>query len=321
MSEFARIAKLAARFKRAPAPAVGIGDDCAVLANATASLAVSVDAAVDGVHFTRELISLDLAAARAVEAALSDLAAMGASIASEPAGSSGILCALTLPRDFSEPEFEALLEGIARAADRAGACVLGGNLSAGPVLSITTTVLGRIPDRTLLRSGARVGDRVCVTGTPGAAALGLAALRSGRGDESMFAPFVTAWREPRARIAEGLALARYATAAIDVSDGLAQDAAHMATASACAIELDLTALPMHVDQVRSAGSLGLDAVQLALGGGEDYELLFACAHDGALDLSVIGATVIGRVVAGTGVWIVDANGRRPWSGTGFDHFA
>jgi thiamine-monophosphate kinase len=320
MGEFERIARLARRFGQPPPPAVGIGDDCAVLPPTSYATALKVDASVEGVHFTRALLALDQAAERAVEATLSDLAAAGASIAYAPHGGCGILCALTVPRETSEEDFDALIEGVARAAERAGAVVLGGNLAAGPVITLTTTAIGRIEGRALTRHGARPGERLCVTGVVGAAALGLRALTAGRGDDPAFAPFVRAWRAPRARLREGAAIARFASAAVDLSDGLTLDAGHLARASDCGVVIDLDALPMLPRQREAAASLGLDATALALAGGEDYEVCFAAPVVRSAPEGSAGWTVIGEMVDEHGVWVRDASGVRPYAPRGWDHF-
>lgn len=319
MGEFERIARLARRFGLPPAPAVGIGHDCALVPPIDAWTAWSVDASVEGVHFTRAMLSLDLAAERAVEAALSDLAAAGATPAWNGRGGCGVLSALTLPRDLDEADFDALVEGIARATERAGAVVLGGNLAAAPVLSLTTTVVGRIEGRRILRDGARPGDRVFVTGIVGAAALGVQALKSSRIDPR-FDPFVMRWRAPRARLAEGVFIAAHASAAIDISDGLAQDLGHVCTASGCGAVIDVARLPMLASQRDAATALGLDAIELALTGGEDYELCFTAPSMPPATGSLTPWTDIGEIVAGTGVYVRDGSGTRPVAHHGWDHF-
>jgi thiamine-monophosphate kinase len=311
VSEFDRIARLTRRFGRPAPPVIGIGDDCAVIPSGDKPLALSVDAAVEGVHFTRALVSLDCASERAVEAALSDLAAVGANTGDPRAG---ILCALTLPPSLSERDFDALIEGIARAAERNHATVLGGNLASAETLTITTTVIGAVASRAVTRSGARPGDRVYVTGAVGAAALGLRALLAGRGDEAWFGPFVTRWRAPRARLEAGVAIAPFASAAVDISDGLAQDAGHIARASGCRIVIDSSAIPMLEGQIEAARALGCNAVELALTGGEDYELCFTAS--GARE----GWFAIGEVVEGSGVAVRDGASVRDAVMAGWDHF-
>lgn len=311
--EFDRIRRLSTRFRGPPPPALGIGDDAAIHPHVDGPLVVTVDASVEGVHFRREWAPLDRLASRAVHAAASDLGAMGA----DPSRSGGgVLFALELPNDLDAAAFDAIIEGLASAAESLRAPVLGGNLtrSASSSLSITTTAMGVAP-RPMLRKGARVGDNVFVFGAIGAARVGVEALLAGRAQEPSLAPFVEQWLCPRAQIAEGLSIAAIATACIDVSDGLAQDAAHIADDSSVSIEFDAALLPLTASQRAASQRLGFDAIELAVRGGEDYVLLFTARED-----SVDGATKIGRVVDGRGVFIV-REGERERAPSGWDHFA
>ncbi len=315
--EEGRIARLRAIFSRGvPRGALGlevdIGDDAAVLAPALGREVLSVDAHVEGVHFRRAWLSLHELGARAATAALSDLAAMGA----EPRA---VLLSLALSDDVTDDQLDALAVGVREAADDVGARVVGGNLTRASEISLHTTVLGRMTEAPLRRVGAKVGDGVFVTGTLGAAALGLAALEAGRHAEPSFAPFVARWRRPHARITEGRRIALLATAAIDVSDGLVVDLERLAAASGVGVDLRVSELPFAPGHAASAASLGRDSVALALGGGEDYELAFTAPIGMAVsDL----ATRIGEVVGRPGVVVRDAaGGEIAVSRSGFDHFA
>ncbi len=306
--EFERIARLKELFGPLDAPDLGIGDDCAVVHDPR-PLVVTVDSAVEGVHFDRRWISLPDLAARAVEAAVSDLAAMGAV-------PRDLLLAWTLPRESPDEMVTDLARGVLRVTRRLGMRVIGGNLSAAPVLSLTTTALGREAGPSLRRDGARVGDSLAVTGHPGAAAIGLRALMAGRGDEAAFADFVDRWRSPRARIAEGRSLVARAHSAIDLSDGLAQDASHIAEASGCALLIDADRLPWRPGQREAASALGFDPTKLALHGGEDYELLAS----GPADAFDERWTLIGEVIPGAGVLLRRDGATAPLSALGWDHF-
>jgi thiamine-monophosphate kinase len=150
----------------------------------------------------------------------------------------------------------------------------------------------------------------------GAAAVGLRALLAGRGDDPALAPFIRHWLRPRARVDLAQDVSVWGRAAIDVSDGLAQDALHLAHASGVAIELSATHLPLLAGQVEAAQGLGCDARVLALNGGEDYELLVASREP--LPTSW---TEVGRVIEGEGVWICEEGGARSlWRAEGWDHF-
>ena len=164
---------------------------------------------------------------------------------------------------------------------------------------------GAAPERPLLRSGARAGDALFVTGTLGAAALGLSLLSRDEGAREQAAAFVERWRRPRARFDRIPALLGVASSAIDVSDGLAQDLAHLARASGVAAIVESALLPLEDGHAVLATALGLDGDLLALSGGEDYELLFTAEAD-AVDASI--ATRIGSVTAGQGVRVLDRSG-------------
>lgn len=295
MNEWERIAALRDIFQADPCPSeghvsLGIGDDAAALA-VDGTLVVSVDAMVEHVHFERAWLSMEDLGYKAAMAALSDLAAMGA----RPVGSLG---SLALPANVSDADLEALARGQQAAMVEVGARVIGGNLARAAELSIHTTVLGAT-DAPLRRDGARPGDGVFVAGELGLAAAGLRALRDRRdGPEA----WVNAWRRPRARIAEGLRAAEVASAAIDVSDGLAADVGHLATASGLAVVLD-------------RGALFEPSLELALYGGEDYALVITAAAP------VPGFRRIGSCEAGTGVWLAHDGHREPLEARGWDHFA
>lgn len=284
----------------------GVGDDGAVLdVPAGEKLVVSTDTTVEEVHFRRAWLTPEEIGWRATQAALSDLAAMGA----QPMG---VLLALTVPRDW-RAELPALAEGIAAATRGAQAPIVGGDVTAGDRLALAITVLGHaaLP---LTRAGARPGDRLYVTGRLGGPGAALAAWTSGG------LPSATArarFARPEARLAAGTWLAAQgATAAIDLSDGLSGDVAHLAAASGVSCVLDLDAIPC-------VAGVGVDA---ALQSGEEYELLvaapsldvqaFAAAHAG------LALTAIGRVEAsGAAAVRAERAGRQVALPGAHDHFA
>ncbi len=284
----------------------GAGDDAAMLdVPAGEQLAASVDTSVENVHFRRAWLTPAEIGERAVTAALSDLAAMGA----RPLG---VLIALALPEPWRD-KLSGLAEGIGLAVSAAGTKVVGGNLSAGTELSITSTVLGHT-GAPLRRDRVRAGDTLYVTGRLGGPGAALQALLAGRTpDPAHRERFV----HPAARLAEARWLADAGVvAAIDVSDGLLADAGHLAAASGVGIDLDLGAIPL-VEGV---------AARDALASGEEYELLLSAA--GALDGRAfadrfgIPLTAIGRaVVEHPGIVEVLDGGRRVAGGRGHDHFS
>ncbi len=317
-----------ARPELATSARLGIGDDAALLevrAGAVTDLVWTIDASVEGVHFERAWLSLEELGWKATHAAVSDLAAMGA----RPVGA---LSHLVLPRGIQRREIEALGTGQAEAARALGCPILGGNISSGDVLEIATTVLGELPggrsprgagsrgprSAPLLRSGARVGDELWLLGEVGLAAAGLDVLRGGLPVRGAAARCVQAWRKPEALIAEGLGLRGRASACLDVSDGLAGDARHLAEASGVAVHVDEEALRAALDPAlaRACKLLPREALSYALFGGEDYALLAT----GPARQRPKAARSIGHIAAGKGVWLVSGSEARQLEG-GFEHLA
>lgn len=307
-SEFERIDRLRARFASTPvSPAVqlGIGDDAAVLAPSSLPQVWTVDTAEEDVHFSRAFMALEAIGYRAFMAAASDLAAMGAQAVAA-------LSALVLPPTLSEAELDALAEGLARAADTCACPIVGGNLTRGQALSLTTTVLGACASP-LRRSGARPGDGVFVTGPVGGAALGLRALKAGvDGFDAEKARFLA----PRARLDLSAQLGLYASACIDISDGLAQDLGHLCRASGVRAEISLECLPLLDGFAENAAQLSLDPWELALAGGEDYELVFTASTAVPPELG----TRIGRIERGPPEVRLSHAGAPFALPRGFDHF-
>jgi thiamine-monophosphate kinase len=258
------------------------------------------------VHFRRDLVSWRDLGWRSYMTAASDVCAMGASPWCA-------LASLVVPGDVDDAALEEIASGQKEAADAAGAPVVGGNLARGPVLAIATTLLGAC-DHAVQRRGARAGDGLWMAGRVGLAAAGLRALERGVGAEPALAAAVLAWRTPQALVAEGRALADGATAAVDVSDGLARDADHLAQASGVLLVLDEAALLEDQGLLDAARALGDDALDLALHGGEDYALVATSARP------IAGFRRIGEVRAGRGLALRGASGERTLAPRGFDHF-
>jgi thiamine-monophosphate kinase len=290
---------------------VDIGDDAAVLAWSGGDLVSSVDAAVEGVHFRRDWLTLEEIAARSFAAALSDLAAMG----SRPRGA---LVALSLPASVTEADVASLADGLARASVAHGCPIVGGNLTRASELSITTTVLGAGTAHTK-RSGAQIGDDLFVSGVVGASALGLAALAAGERMSPWARAFIDRFASPVPRIALGLSLVGRATSAIDLSDGLVADLGHVLEASGVGAELDVSRLPLADAHAEVAARLGVDPIEAALSGGEDYELLFTAPQ--GLE-TPDGTTRIGRITdAARTIELCLADGTRKRAvRRGHDHF-
>jgi thiamine-monophosphate kinase len=252
---------------------VGVGDDAAVLRPTPGRrLVVTTDVLVEGRHFTAALSDPADWGWKAVAVNVSDLAAMGAV-------ARWLVLALTVPDAAEVATLERVYAGIGEACRAFGVALAGGDTSGGPALSLAVTALGEA-DRVVTRSGARPGDRLVVTGPLGAAAAGLALLQ--RGDRparellGRFPGLAAAHRRPTPDLAMGPRLASAgATAMVDVSDGLAGDALHLAEASGVGVELRDAALPLAPGVAEAAALLGRDPVAFALGGGEDFVLAAA----------------------------------------------
>lgn len=300
---------------------LGIGDDAALLAvPAGQELAVAIDTLVEGVHFPVGTAPADIGW-KALAVNLSDLAAMGA----VPAWA---LLALTLPRPDAA-FIDGLADGFAQLARQHRLALVGGDTTRGP-LTLSVAVHGFVPPgQALTRAGAHTGDAVLVTGTLGDAAAGLHCLQAPTQTDirtSMRDVLIDRLNRPVPRLAAGLALRGRASACLDVSDGLLADLGHLCAASGLGAEIDAALLP------RSSALLGLfdetAARDFALAGGDDYELCFtvpaARVAEVQADLARLGcgATRIGRIVAGEGVRVRDADGRWLEPGrAGWDHFA
>ncbi len=282
--------------------ALGIGDDCALLdLPAAAQLAVSTDTLVAGVHFPHAC-DPSLLGQRSLAVAASDLAAMGATPV-------GFTLALTLP-EVSEQWLKAYAEGLDRMARHCRLSLIGGDTTRGP-LSITMTVFGRVPSgQALLRSGAQVGDLLCVGGELGNAAGALPLVLGEReAAVEISAPLLAQYWSPSPQFALGQALRGKATAALDISDGLLADCGHIAKASRLALEVNLAHVPVSPALVAFSGPAA--ARQAALTGGDDYVLVFTLPAQQlpALRDAGLAVHVIGRAVAGEGVILRDEHGQ------------
>jgi thiamine-monophosphate kinase len=312
LSERDRLARLRALFGTAlPAGVeVGIGDDAAVLAPCAAPLVFTIDAAVEGVHFRRAWMSLREIGFRSLMAAASDLAAMGAT-------PRGIASALILPDHVDDADLDDLARGQAEAAEALGTAVVGGNLSRGTELSITTAVLGETSDP-IRRRGARAGDVLAVAGPIGLAGAGVEALLRGATDPRLGAA-IEAYKRPLARIADGVRARGLARAAIDLSDGLAIDASRLGDESGVGIAFEERAVLGAGTSALglAAAALGVHPLELALHGGEDYALLAAFPPESIAPSFVRVGTCTGE----PGMWLEGADGhRRAMEPRGFDHF-
>lgn len=301
-TEHARIDMLRALFgSTAPGFELAIGDDCAILSPRSEQIVWSIDSAVEGTHFTRELMTLEDAGYRATMAALSDLAAMGAS----PIGA---IAALVLPASLSDDDLLHIARGQKAACEACGTALVGGNLARGDAIAITSSVLGAAK-RPLTRAGARPGDGVFIHGELGWAAAGLELARHPpTSNERSVERALRAFRRPQAHFEAGLAAAETASAMIDISDGLASDSAHIANASNVTISFDQAALLALAPDI----DVGRTPLDLVLNGGEDYALLATAPEP------IPGFVCIGSChPRGPHAVLL---GTEPLVGGGFDHF-
>jgi thiamine-monophosphate kinase len=280
---------------------------------------------VEDVHFRRATFPPEAIGRKALAAALSDLAAMGAAAREA-------YVQLGLPPALSAAEALAIADGLAAVARAEGVALPGGDLVAAPQLIVAVTVVGEVADPAdaVLRSGAGAGDRVCVTGELGGAGAGLLLLErselGGAVDKETAESLRRRQLEPVSRLAAGEALrAAGASAMIDLSDGLGGDAARLAAAGSVRLEIEIESLPVQDGVGAVAAAAGLEELDLAAGAGEDYELLATVPEDrfssavAAAGAAGTALTSIGRVHQGRGSALRDAarNERVPGA---YDHF-
>ncbi len=299
--------------------AIGIGDDAAAWHTGAATELATVDSLVQGVHFTLDTTSWKALGWKAIAVNLSDIAAMGGD-------ARYALVSLALPGDTDVAGIADLYRGMIELGSQFGVTIAGGDTSSAPIVVINITIIGSLRDenKILTRSAARPGDRVAVTGYLGAAAAGLKILkRQLRLGPEAGDSLKQAFLKPYPRIAEGRILAEQGVkAAIDISDGLIADLNHICRASRVGARIDTGLVPVHP---AVSANFGDRSLELALSGGEDYELLFtasAAVIDRVAAATSCPVTVIGEVTAGKGVTLVDSEGKPVKSKkTGWQHFA
>jgi thiamine-monophosphate kinase len=307
---------------------VGIGDDCAVLEPSPgARLVATTDLLLEDVHFRRRYAEPADIGWKALAVNLSDVASMGAL-------PRWALVALACPASTTLDEVEAFYAGALALAGEHDVAIVGGDTSSSPAgWLVNVTLLGEAVHAPLLRSGARAGDVVAVTGGLGRSAAGLAVLEratapSGVAAEAL-ADVTAAHLRPRPRVVEGLWLgaAGGVTAMMDLSDGLATDLAHVAEESGVGARVQVEQVPVAPSVRQVAARISGDALAWATGGGEDYELLVVCDPAAFTRLAeglprATGTTLtrVGEMTTGAGVAFVDAAGRERAVAQGFEHF-
>ena len=305
---------------------MGIGDDAAVLRLGDAPWCVTTDLLVDGVHFDLSYMTPQELGRRAMAANLSDLAAMGA------VPRFGFL-SLGMPEKPTRRLAEGLVRGLTGLGEEHGLVLAGGDTVRAPSLTINLCLMGSCQGyEPCLRSGAKEGDAVCVTGGLGASRAGLAWLQAGSDPGDPLAiEAVKAHVSPVPRVEAGRLLARSGRvrAMMDLSDGLSTDLARLCRASGLGAEISAEKVPVSPAAVPVAESMGADPLGWALTGGEDFELLFTCdpGEVGALgrllreECPGVGLYTPGRMTTGKGVVLRDETGKtREIAYSGFDHF-
>jgi thiamine-monophosphate kinase len=302
---------LIGRITRPGGAVVGVGDDAAVIRpRRNRLLLFTTDMLCDGDHFRREWSTPEQIGMKCMEANVSDIAAMGGL-------PTHAVVSISLTPDVTVEFMERLYEGMYAVADRRGFRVVGGDTTHADAMAISVAMLGEVEKEMLcLRSDAEVGDLICVTGDLGKSAAGLALLKAGlEGD-------VAAHLEPRCRLKEGRRIARHANAMIDVSDGLASEVNHICEMSGVGAVVWKRDIPISDATRASAARCGKDPYDLALSGGEDFELVFTVPKRRLRRIRAgCPVTAVGEVVGKSeGTILEDGASRVPLRG-GYDHFA
>lgn len=306
---------------------LGIGDDAALLTPSEGCQTVlSCDVMVEGRHFREDLMTPVETGARAAAVSMSDLAAMGA----VPVCS---IISLGLRPDTTIVWVESLYRGFRKMAERFNAEIVGGNItSVGQERFIDVTVVGEVPaGEALLRSGARPGDAILVTGFPGSSAAGLAVLCEEEGGKEAFPRLCKRYISPNPRIEAGIHLRKIGvlTSAIDLSDGLAGDLRHILHASNVGARISADLIPIDPELREYANRRGESAIDIATGPSDDYELLFTCRKEHvetavmSLEEEVgLPAAKIGEITDNPGnlELLGTSTGRKGLEVTGWDHF-
>ncbi len=296
---------------------VGIGDDAAVIRTAPEPaplLLVTTDILVEERHYSRRWANGFQIGTKAVECNVSDIAAMGGI-------PTWMFLSLMIPRETEVDWAEDLYRGIGDACRRHGVTMAGGDTARGDVSSINITLLGQVaPAELCLRSHARPGDLLFVTGSLGASAAALALLQR----KMTPSPYLLEKHlTPSCRLEASRRIAPLANAMIDISDGLGSEVHHICRQSQVGAEIEAAAIPLHADVVAAAEMVGRPAVEMGLGGGEDFELLFSMAPENADRLAATGLSChqVGRVTGpGEGVRLIQPDGHPMPLPGGFDHF-
>jgi thiamine-monophosphate kinase len=296
----------------------GIGDDAAVLQAGDQMLLWTADMLLEGVHFRLDWIDPASLGWKSLAVNLSDIAAMGGT----PVGA---LLSLALPAERTGAWLDAFVDGLAECAQTHGVALLGGDTNRANQVVIDVSLLGIVAGQPVLRSGARAGDWLLVSGALGGSRAGLHALMAGDASAVDLAPHF----RPKPRMQVGMLTRELgATAMMDLSDGLAADLPKLLRASGVGAVVYAAQVPVHPAAAHWTQAQGLDPIAFAVAGGEDYELLIAAPPHVAQRLQErvpaetgVPLTKIGEAIAQPEVWLQRANGERESLAiTGWDHF-
>jgi thiamine-monophosphate kinase len=306
VGEFGLIQRITSRLGTAPTTLLGPGDDAAIVAVPDGRVVASSDVLVEGRHFRCDWSSATDIGHRAAAANIADIAAMGGV-------ATALLVTICIPTDLDPRWLEQLADGLAAEAGLVGAAVVGGDISASQVITISVTALGDLSGRApVLRSGAQPGDVVAMAGRVGPAAAGYTVLSRGFRSPKVL---VEAYRRPVVPYAAGPEAADLgATSMIDVSDGLLADVGHIAESSGVGVDIRRDAFEVSQPMRDASSALGVDPYTWVLSGGDDHPLVATFPAGTALPEHW---RVIGRVLDGAGVTV---DGRIPTGTLGWDHF-
>ncbi len=310
--EFALIRRISRKINDASVM-TQIGDDTAVVKIGGKLLLLTIDSLVEDDHFSLRWSTPYQIGVKAMEINVSDIAANGG----RPRYA---LISLCLRKDMEVEFVDELYNGIYSAAKRYGFEIVGGNLTHGKQIVIDVAMIGETK-KPVLRSGAKIGDLICVTGDLGKSRAGLELFRRFGPDAKRF-DVAKAHLEPRCRLKESQLISKFASAMIDVSDGLAPEIGHICEMSKVGAIVYKEKIPISKQTLTAAGLVKKDAIDFALHGGEDYELVFTISEKNLkmLKKKFKNFSVAGKILAkGDGVYLLD-NGKKKPLGKGYDHF-
>ncbi|MFC2048807.1 thiamine-phosphate kinase [Elusimicrobiota bacterium] len=287
---------------------VGNGDDCAVLKYGNKLLLFTTDSIVEDIHFKKDWFTPLQIGKKAVEINVSDIAAMGG----KP---KYMLVSLFLPKNTELSYIKAVYRGLKKCCDKYSIALIGGNMSEGSQLILSLTLIGEVSKADLtLRNGAKPGDNIYITGPLGKAAAGMDAIILNTKKQCSLKD---AFLEPEAKLTQASKIAKYATSMIDLSDGLVSDLNHIIIESGCGAILEEETIPVNNSVKKLAQRSGKKALDYALYGGEDYELLFTVSPE---NLKLMDAIFIGKITKGKDLILENRSGRIKLKEKAYNHF-